>query len=381
MDGQSVTTITGGPRYHGDQSIQSARRNATLTWARLRYGRTVIVLLDQSDWISIARAEAAPQKATSEDKRLQELVAGLSARGTKFPLSLARYHETLKLRNPKHRRHVATAMQRYSKYESLMAPGPVLDLQLDELLSNRYGTPTIAMPVLGFGWTHALGVRGPIHADADRQLAIELDSIVRALAPEIAVPFEFAALSGEGIDVSHRAALEGLRSFIECRRLQFEPDERRFEELLRQYAGGDRAELRRLARGQSLSFYIDRILAVCLHRGLDAESVVDDITDPEISVVDELPSVDVLASLREQKARNPSKAWTSNDYYDVLTLQHGLPYCDIVSADKYWSDLCLRAGLAERYGVDVIAKPARLIERLEVLFNRENRRDPRSSIA
>lgn len=329
------------------------------------------MLLDQNDWISIARADATPHKATPEDKRLRDLVAQLSAGGTKFPLSLARYHETLKIRKPKQRRDVASAMQRYSKYESLMAPGPVVDLQLDELLSRRYETPRSTMPILGSGWTHALGVRGPFCVDDDQRLAIDLDNIVRAVAPEVAAPFEYAALSGEGVDASHRAALGNLRSFIEARRLQFEPDERKFEKLLRQYAGEDRAELRRLARGQSLSFYIDRILTACLQRGLDAESVVDDITDPQVSVVDELPSIDVLASLREQKARNPSKAWTSNDYYDVMTLQHGLPYCDIVSADKFWSDLCSRAGLMERYQVEVVAKPTTLIDRLEGLSEQQ----------
>ncbi len=86
-----------------------------------------------------------------------------------------------------------------------------------------------------------------------------------------------------------------------------------------------------------------------------------------MSVLRDLPTIDILAELRCQKGANPARRWTANDYFDIVTLRHGVPNCDIVSADKFWADLSNRAGLGERYETKILGRPSALIEVLQDL--------------
>jgi hypothetical protein len=71
-------------------------------------------------------------------------------------------------------------------------------------------------------------------------------------------------------------------------------------------------------------------------------------------LVEATPSVDVLATLLAEHARNPELPLKDNDYRDLTFFEVAVPHANIVISEKMWSSLAASSGLARKYGTAVL---------------------------
>lgn len=318
------------------------------------------ILLDQNDWVGIARAKYKPKKADENDEALRDVVEALRSEGHSFPLSVGRYIETIKMQNVKRRREVAMAMLSLSNNQTLLRTDLLTQLEITRFLGVRRGdpAPTPITPI-GQGASHALGISGFSVISGPNVDLVELgeqQELVDALLPEWTDIFEFQVLAGETLDDGElETRLTKLSTDFEQFRQSFVTDENAAQELVRSNAPRD---FDRVIRGQTAFEALDS-------RGNEGLLALQG--DQEFEVLRELPTVDVLAELRAQKGRDQGNLWKGNDYVDVITLQQGVPYCDVVSADKNWASLANSAGLGQRYDTNIVGKPSDLVSVLQAI--------------
>lgn len=115
--------------------------------------------------------------------------------------------------------------------------------------------------------------------------------------------------------------------------------------------------------------YVAIELLDMMNRGLDARGRTFDQlfkNDREAirRFVDGMPSGDVHISLQVQAHRDGQSPWSVNDIFDIDALANAVPYCDVVVPDARRAHDLVASGCAERFGVDVYAKPEDLVEAL-----------------
>ena len=72
------------------------------------------------------------------------------------------------------------------------------------------------------------------------------------------------------------------------------------------------------------------------------------------SFLDTIPTLAVRTSLVMQTNKNGTRAWTTNDIYDIEALEAAVPYCDVVVTEKYACHIINQSGLAERFATKMI---------------------------
>lgn len=331
----------------------------------------VLILLDQKDWIRLARAEKGLAVEPLYNQLL-ERVRALKRAGHQFPLVSSRYHEIAYTRSVKHRRDVAITMQNLSGYTTLLDTTMCLMVEMSAALHRRVpAIGPINLPIIGRGVTHAFGLKGMTVGGVTGPQRIFAQGVVDALMTESSDWFEFGVLAGE-------AATQGLspmtaaewRARTEQHGAAFAAAEQERQQVLRAHAGTDRTELDRITRGITLFEFMDQWTEVIGRSHLEPLAVLEAIGDQNVSIVEDVPGLDVLSRLRSQRFRDNSRPWRRSDFFDVITLQHGIPYCDIVSTDKHWAELARRSGAPDRYQTRVTGRPSELLGALDAIDER-----------
>lgn len=331
----------------------------------------MIVLLDQKDWIGLAKADRAPNKADVVYVQLLEVVRSAAGDGHSFPLSGSRYYETARTSSVGQRREIAMIMQEISSYATLLHPSRCIYNEFVHFLRCRLDVAheVVTQPIFGTGALHAFGEELPIFANPvggpPDQVAADFLEMANLFMQERSNVEEFRILAFEadGLEPGYQSIMAELKA----EEAEFERSEARVAELAHHFAAGDTAELTRLIKAETVKYFLPELVEACQGYGLDVSAVIDEVMDPEISLVDGMPGLDVLSSLRAQYFRNKTTAATRNDRYDLINLQQGAPYCDVVSVDKAWASLAARTHLTSRYGVKVVGRPSELLEALESL--------------
>lgn len=70
----------------------------------------------------------------------------------------------------------------------------------------------------------------------------------------------------------------------------------------------------------------------------------------------QIPTLDVLLTLGEARARDKAKTTDPNDLWDMGFLTFAIPYFDIVVTEKTWSHLAKSTGLTKRFTAKVLSK-------------------------
>jgi hypothetical protein len=72
----------------------------------------------------------------------------------------------------------------------------------------------------------------------------------------------------------------------------------------------------------------------------------------------------VVSELRRFKHKQPSQRWDRNDMRDLAAMSLAVVYCDVVVAEKRWTEAIKQTGLDEVYRTTVIHNLADLPEAL-----------------
>lgn len=335
--------------------------------ARVWQSGSVIILLDQKDWIGLAKADRRPAIADAPYVEMLPLIRSLVSDRDEhhFPLNASRYHETAKIGQIRQRREVAMIMKEISGFETLLEPARCIHREFVTLLTSEHGGETARelMPILGHGAANALRFELVLDQSANTPAALraEIDGMAHAVWAEQSSIFEFKILAGEEAhDGSQGPVFPGLAEHEQ----RFEDSEQRVVDLIRTHSNGDSSELTRLVRGETIKYFLDELLEAIHECGLGLD-VLDQLTDRDITLVDAVPGLDVMSGLRSQAFRNEQYHLISNDRYDIIHLLQGIPYVDIVSTDKAWKDLTNRTQLLDRYEARVTGKPSELLATLK----------------
>jgi hypothetical protein len=97
----------------------------------------------------------------------------------------------------------------------------------------------------------------------------------------------------------------------------------------------------------------DALSRANLHWGLIYE--LDDAGMSDL--IGRIPIADVDTQLQRFRHETSQKAWEPNDLNDVDSLARAIAYCDVVVTEKQWVAVAGRAGLADKYDVELLSGP------------------------
>jgi hypothetical protein len=78
-----------------------------------------------------------------------------------------------------------------------------------------------------------------------------------------------------------------------------------------------------------------------------------------------VPTANVFLTLGQERFHDRNRRTDRNDFKDIGFLRVALPYANLVVAERYWSAVCNRSGLAQAYDTAVCSDLERLPELLE----------------
>lgn len=78
--------------------------------------------------------------------------------------------------------------------------------------------------------------------------------------------------------------------------------------------------------------------------------------DDLLELLPRFPTLDVLITLGEAKARDTSRPTDPNDLWDIAFLAVAIPYLDCVVTERFWAHLATATGVSERYECPVLAR-------------------------
>ena len=123
-------------------------------------------------------------------------------------------------------------------------------------------------------------------------------------------------------------------------------------------------ELRNVLSGGSLA---KRLEPIQLDLGIDPAQFKSwlDTDENLLRLIDDVPSLDVTATLMLERDRNRDHRTHRNDGKDFSFLDVAIPYANIVVAERSWASIARSSGLADKYGTAVSADAAELPELLQ----------------
>jgi hypothetical protein len=263
-------------------------------------------------------------------------------------------------------------MQEISDYVSILGTPSCLRIEMSKALHQRI--PAVAEmfhPIIGRGVSHAMGIIGfsvKCGPNITESQKILLQGSLDAWMRESGNWFEFAALACEAVTegLSPISIHEWRSRFVEQGR-EFAVAEQKRQLDIRVHAGADRKELDRVTRGVTVLEFWDQWSEVISNSDLDVVETMAAIGDHDVSIIDDVAGLDVISALRAQRFRDEGRPWDRTDFHDVISMQHGIPYCDIVSTDRHWANLANRTHLPSRYETLITGKPAELLEALSAI--------------
>lgn len=312
-----------------------------------------LVYLDLNHWIYLSQAAAGGGKGAAFEGALACCREAKAAGDAVFVLSAAHYMELTKIRDPAQRRRIADVMEDLSSFTTLLDRQIVVRMEIESMLDYRFGGASSAyLPVnlLGHGMGHAFGMKGGFHVastttgkDASDDLRARIgDEEFESLIRTVNLEGERMLLRGpedseipELLKLGYRAdvAEQGARQ-----RAKQEAEQRERHRGTPWGAGQKLADVV-LAREAALEL-LELLYPALKRRGVHEIADLFSSRDAAREVISSMPTSYVSALLKTEQHRNLSKAWVSNDIFDIDSMSLAVPYCDIVVTEKYrWHDL------------------------------------------
>lgn len=361
-----------GPVIEGRSRTDVPYRWPTSLTYRLSDRRPVY--LDLNHWIGLAKAAKGHPDGARYVDLLQVCRAALRRGDAVFPLSGQHYAEMAGIRDPRHRRDIATVMLELSEFRTLICRSLVMRLEVEAVLDARIGPRKeryAPLEVIGVGIGHAFGMSGQVRiGDAQGHSPEEIreqwpGGVERhdRLLAEFQYMAEWAMLRGP-----HDEELDDLRAH------GFDADTARRGQERR--AQQEREQARRLdedprwRRGRLRDVISARYVLIELYemlqegvsaRGSDIDDVFDEQRESFRAFVDGMPSGDVHVSLQVAAHSNPQTPWKPNDYFDIDALSLAVPYCTVVATDRQRAHELATSEAPARLNTVVVASPEELM--------------------
>ncbi len=337
---------------------------------------TKLIYLDLNHWINLAQAVTGHSEGLQYMPVLQACRAARAAGTALFPLSASLYTEVSKITDPAQRSDLAELMEELSGFTSLLTVTAVTDLELDAALTARLGpspNPPSAVDLLGPGHGWAVGKLYPLrifgpNGDMTEQVRQQMG------------PQEFDALMGEMELFTERMMLAGPsdEDLPSVRALGWDPlaahrvaqeradREQSFQNTLSDENRRRPGKLRDLVLLREAATELKpKFLRAIAARDCSISEVLGG-DDPNVlrALGHSMPTVEIAVSLKVKDHQNKSKAWTSNDIFDIDALSLAVPYCDIVVTDAHRCHVLRSTHLDQRMKTVVLAKTIKILDHL-----------------
>lgn len=331
-----------------------------------------VVYLDLNHWIGLSKAATGHRDAGRYVDLLDVARRHKADGSARFVLSGQHYMEMSLIRDPRQRRHLATVMEEFSDFTTLLCRSVVMRFELEAALDAATQTQTkryAPLPLLGRGFGHAFGMNSQLNirhidgvpADVIRRRWPGGPQAYDAALVTMQLFAERHMLAGPEDDDLDALAANGFVPYAarlgqEKRAQQEREQAARFDESPSWRKGRTRDVVS--ARYMIIEL-LDMLTESLALRGLEVADVWSDV-DSARRLVDSMPSGDVHVSLQTAAHRNPQSTWAPNDYFDIDALSLAVPYCDIVLTERHRCHALRSEGCPQRLDATVIAAPDEL---------------------
>jgi hypothetical protein len=295
-----------------------------------------------------------------------------------FPLSRTHYEETLKITDPRQRGDLARVMEQLSGFAALPARRLTALYELDTALAPAMGIQTSALTPTdllgrGFRWAHALPITGrivgPDGKDGTELLRQRLGpGAADKLMASLDLLTERTMLTGPASQDLHRLQALGYDPTAITQAAQDRADnEVAFSAIVPDHVRRhptdllDRVLVRELNDPDMVRAWKDLTEAYGM-RVFDA--LPEHNPAAARTLTRSMPGTDVAAVLKTNRHRDATRAWTSNDMFDIDALTVAVPYCDVVGTDNDQAHALIITGLATRMGTTIMRSVAELPDHL-----------------
>jgi hypothetical protein len=333
--------------------IDRGERPQHLALPEDKAGFPKLLCLDLNKWIDLARAHYGRPDGAPFRTALAAVRKAVDLGRLVVPVTGANALEVMQPGDVERRRRLAAFMVDLSRNHSLVNDTAVIIPEMRHAVLRRFAGKEPTSPIRSIlvqrGMTAAIAGRKPlIHTGNE---AMDLLLTDAAHEPEVSVEA-----------LVHTATRAHIASF----RRQDE-DTNEIVAQVRQIDAHLKIEERR--RLEFTNLLRDGALADLL-RSLFTETRVDAAPffnwlwtgENVVRFVQDVPGIDVMATLMLYRDRNREHATHRNDGRDFSFLKVAIPYGNVVVTENFWAHLALSTGFAAKYGTTVIAKTTMLPE-------------------
>ncbi|GAA1056223.1 hypothetical protein GCM10017608_27210 [Agromyces luteolus] len=291
------------------------------------------IYLDQLHWVALARVAMGIE--TSQSRRdVYDLVRYASENGlASFPLSAARYEETLKRGDPRSRQELGTVMHQLSRSHAMSGINELLRPEAAIALAAWHSLPAPPEPqVFGIGLKHAFGIPWMNYFSSEE---VERRAVAAYGRDAVDNYFEESLITGP----AERLPSNGI--------------ERPSDKWNQAQLDGERAITARISaaghspqRGRDIVMYEEGSHALNAVNELAAENglpaVMPESRDDVERIVYSMPSKAALTRMRMSAHENERFKWELGDLGDLTGLAPAAAYCDVVVTEKKWGSILTR---------------------------------------
>lgn len=298
-----------------------------------------LIYLDQWAWIQLARAFHRIESSKILCALLEFVQTAKESGTARFPLSLAHYYETNTHRDHDSRLRLFEVMSKFSELDSIASLDSVIRYEVERALKRRFPDHIIEKPfsLIGKGVQHASGYPREINIKRKKGMSSNEHTARKAFAEQW---FQISSLVGPD------AFGSGLPRITEF------PGGRNFSALLSALPN----DVKNIPDFGLEAYFTDRCIndirpiieKVLLSSGLSWKAFETLKPSDKIQFVNELPSRRVEKHLMRQFAKNANLPKRDSDLNDWVYLGIAVSYCDIVLAEKQFTDLVNRKGLVKK---------------------------------
>ena len=339
-----------------------------------------IVYLDLNHWIELSKELVGRSEGSQHQTVLNECIEAVNRGRAIFPVCASLYMEINRIQNYRQRRDIRAAIECVGGFKSILDLSRQAMHEIEAALDNFIGkrlVPCSNDQYIGWGFEHALGINRRLFNEPERNEDNRTNSL-NGLEASNKIPNSLSLkLNQQVIDgpspeekEDYRKhgwqPLEGLRAIDKNADLELEQQRK-----LSQEPKWRRGRLRDVVSARELHLEFNDILT----RALDARNVarldqtgkirMDNIFQQKGDVrglVDAMPTLDVLVSLKTEYHKNPQYRWKRNDIYDIYSMASSIPYCDIVVSDKSICSQVIRSGLNDRLNTKILTKVSEIFQ-------------------
>jgi len=294
---------------------------------------SLIIYLDQKCWINLAKIYYG--NPTYSRKKILDKIFNASDNGSViFPISIHRFEETIKRKNPRKREQLASLMMKISKgYCFTPFFDRIVDGEVWNLILEKLNLPKIDLKekVLGKGIGHLVGAKPEINGDIPEDLRQELLDMLDEPETLIKILSGCDSLFIDELNQNYRIAHNVLE---------------RNRQKLRQIH--DKEKRRKVFLRINFSSMISPKLATKLYSlNLPVTFIIkEDFSERDFEdLLDKIPTALCLFTLIYQRDQEYHRPIKQSDFNDITSLTLAIPYSNIVITDKMMASIATRMKL------------------------------------